>query len=37
MSTASVRAVSAFEPALLKRAALDSLRKLSPSRSPGIR
>ena len=30
MSTASVRAVSAFEPALLKRAVADSIRKLSP-------
>ena len=30
MSTANVRAVSAFEPALLKRAAVDSLLKLSP-------
>jgi K+-transporting ATPase ATPase B chain len=30
MSTANVRAVSAFEPALLKRAAVESLLKLSP-------
>src|SRR4029077_505593 len=30
MSTANVRAVSAFEPALLKRAVVESFRKLSP-------
>ena len=30
MSTTGVRAVSAFEPALLKRAAVESLLKLSP-------
>jgi K+-transporting ATPase ATPase B chain len=30
MSTANVRAISAFEPALIKRAVVDSLLKLSP-------
>ena len=30
MSASNVRAVSAFEPSLLKRAAVDSLRKLAP-------